>query len=681
MRKILWTLAASTAMTASVPWILAQDGFGPEAGVANTGFASTRGAQAFGTGSSTRGSQSSPLSNVEDDGAWTSARPFPGSTTSLPPAGSLSESSASRLFSREITAQSTPAPTAATARSAAPAGQTGASALEQFRQVSGIADESPANVVHAEYQSLPGQDFGVEQVSGTGPAAFPAREFPQTQSYGLPENPPARSTSSNFTITPARGGNRLIEPIATGRAATTTSALPTREPARPASRGVTFTRTAANEGVQQSGYTDDGSSNRVTRVSATEAETVARPTTPSGSPELLSTSSLAKTVRSGVQSPTVSVEWVTRSGINVGQECTFDLVVKNTGNIAAEAIEVTAHFPDNVRLVGTVPEPVTAEQYLGWEFARLEPGAEKVIKVTMVPTAPGQLDTRADVRFSGSAATTLTVAEPKIEVQLEGPDKVMIGEPASQTVVITNPGSGIATNVVVEAVLPPGLEHARGERLLLEVGSLNPGETRSVRLALAAIKGGKQVVQVQARGDGHLTQNRVAEVYVVAPSLTTTIDGPGMRYLGRNATYTVQVRNDGEIVVDNVRMMEKIPEGFEVVETDHGAQFDRANRIVNWFVGRLQPGQVSELKVTLRADRIGSFTHFVRASSEHGAISDGQVTTLVERAAGPRHGDSRPGGSGRSRQRDGLRDRGQERRVRPGQGCQPRLRDSGRCRC
>jgi uncharacterized repeat protein (TIGR01451 family) len=615
MRKILWTLAASTAMSASVSGTFAEERFGPQAGTASTGVASTR-TMSIGSGRTPTGID---------------ARPFPGGAP-VPRAGALTEASASELFRRD-TAIGASTPAAATSHATQP--QTGADALDQFQRVSGISTGRPDDVVHAEFERLPGQRDSIEQISSSQAAEFPA-QFDSATDAGASADPFAQSTLPATTDTTfvrqsppvtRTGGSRLVEPISTTGPARTTTQFAGAGSTRPSGRAATFTRPVTRDVVQAGGQVETGFSNRVTPISAVEVETTAPVITPSR-PEPLS--AIGEQVRSGPQSPTVSVEWVTRSSINVGQECVCDLIVKNNGLIAARDVEVNAHFPTSVRLVGTQPQPSVSEEYVGWHFPELQPGEEKTISVTLIPTTRGDLDTRADVRFSGSAATRLTVSEPLLDVSVSGPEKVLVGEPASQTVVVTNPGSGVATNVEIEAVLPPGLEHARGERLIMEVGSLNPGETRSVRLALAAIKGGNQVLQVQARGDGDLVQNVTSEVYVVAPSLVATIDGPGLRYLGRNAIYSVQVRNDGEIAVENVRMMHKVPEGFEVIETDHGAQFDRPNRIVNWFVGRLQPGQTGELKVTLRADQIGSFTHFVRASSEHGAISDGQFTTQVE---------------------------------------------------
>ncbi|MEZ6056787.1 MAG: hypothetical protein R3C01_08780 [Planctomycetaceae bacterium] len=330
------------------------------------------------------------------------------------------------------------------------------------------------------------------------------------------------------------------------------------------------------------------------------------------------------------QSPTVTLEWRKSGALNVGQQCECELIIRNTGLIAAEDIEVAAFFPRSARLVSATPEPDTAQTYLGWQFASLQPGAEETIHINLIPTERGELETTAEIRFTGAASTNFTVAEPMLTVHVAGPEQVMIGEPASHTITVSNPGTGVATNVVIEALIPKGLEHARGNRLIMELGSLNPSETRTMRLALAAVDGGNHVIQVQAKADSGIAETDVAEVDVIAPSLVAEIDGPGLRYLGRTATYVLRVRNDGAIATDNVRLMHKIPDGFELSKSDRGTQYDKANRLLNWFVGRLNPGQTSEIQLTFEAQKLGDFTHFVRVTSEHGAISDAQINTSVE---------------------------------------------------
>ncbi len=332
------------------------------------------------------------------------------------------------------------------------------------------------------------------------------------------------------------------------------------------------------------------------------------------------------------QSPSVTVEWRSTGAVTVGQESTCDLIVKNSGSANARDVEVHAQFPANVRLVSAKPEPASNSNLI-WEFAEIAPGEEKIVHVNFVPVERGEVAASADVRFTGAASTSIAVTEPLLAIKLEGSTEVMVGENASQTLMISNPGTGTAANVKVEAIIPAGLEHARGERLSMDLGNLAPGENRPIRLALTAVGGGRQVIEVHATADNGLVQSAASEVTVIAPSLAATIEGPSLRYLGRHATYTLHVSNDGAAATDNVRVMHKIPDGFEFVSAERGAQYDPQNRMLNWFVGRLDRGADAQVSVVLNAKSIGEFTHFVRATSEHGAISDTEVTTRVEGAA------------------------------------------------
>ncbi len=350
--------------------------------------------------------------------------------------------------------------------------------------------------------------------------------------------------------------------------------------------------------------------------------------------------SVAKTTepaasQADAQTPAVTVEWKRKGEINVGQEFACDLIVKNTGNIAAQNVGVQAHLPKTVQLKGAqcaAPDQTGPAQdgTLRWQFAAIKPGEERVIHITMVPLQPGSITPHADVQLTGSATGQFEVSQPLLAIALDGPKEVMVGDSAAQTVSISNPGNGVATHVQLEALIPPGLEHVRGARLLMDLGALHPGETRSVRLPLAAVTGGEHLIQVQARADAELVQNAHCEVNVVAPKLTAAMDGPGLRYLGRQATYTVVIKNEGSVATDNVRVMHKVPEGFTLAKCGHGGQFDPNTRLVNWFVGRLERGQSAKVDVTFNCDEIGSFTHFVRATSEHGSICDGQCSTHVE---------------------------------------------------
>lgn len=331
--------------------------------------------------------------------------------------------------------------------------------------------------------------------------------------------------------------------------------------------------------------------------------------------------------------PHVSIEWKKNGDISIGQESTVELVVSNRGDAAAGDVVVEAWFPATVRLTKTVPQPDAVERFVSWRFANLDAGDERRIVVSLVPSQRGELAANANVRFTTAATTLFTVAEPMIKLAMQGPDQVMIGEPAPHIVTVSNPGTGVAQNVVIEVKVPEGLEHAKGERLKMEVGSLNPGESRSVRLSLAATAGGEHAVEVEARAGAELRQAATSKVNVLAPSLQLAIAGPAVRYVGRDAQYRVAVRNSGQATTSNVRATCLVPEGFEFLSAGRGGKFDETARTVSWFVGSVGPNETVEMSLRLKPTTAGDFVQVANVVSEHGAAVEAQAATKVEGTA------------------------------------------------
>lgn len=331
--------------------------------------------------------------------------------------------------------------------------------------------------------------------------------------------------------------------------------------------------------------------------------------------------------------PHVSVEWLKSSAINVGQECEVELVVRNLGEVLASDVEVTAFFPNTVRLTSAVPKPAEASDRVVWRFPRLAASEQHSLKVKLIPSTRGDLAASAQVRFTGAAVASFQVAEPLLKVALKAPSSVMIGDPIAQLITITNPGTGAAHDVKIEAVLTDGLEHVRGNRVEMEIGSLNPGETRTVRLGLAAIKGGKQSVNVTAVSSSELSDTASNELEVVAPSLKIAVNGPGLRYKGRAAKYVVEVTNDGTVPNNNVRVSQVIAKGFSYVAADRGGKFDPSQNAVHWFLGRLEPGQTIAVNCELLATELGDFKHLVQVASDSGVRGDSSIDTKVEGAS------------------------------------------------
>ena len=339
----------------------------------------------------------------------------------------------------------------------------------------------------------------------------------------------------------------------------------------------------------------------------------------------------ASSTEAGPTTPQVTIEWTKKGDINVGQECQVELLVKNNGSVAANQVAVDAVFPTTVRLTSAVPKPTASSDKLTWSFDSIAPGTERKITVKLIPSRRGDLGATAQVRFTGAASAAFKVEEPMLKVALKGPNELMLGDPASQFITVSNPGTGTAHDVKVEAKLSEGLEHgSRGEKLIMDVGSIGPGETRTVRLGLSAIKGGPQSISVTATSSSDAGGTASTQLNVIAPSLKIAVDGPGLRYKGRNAKYTLTVTNDGSVANNNIRVSQVVSDGFKFVSADRSGKYDASTKSVQWFIGRLEPGQNVKVICELNATALGNFSHTVAVLSDSGVRAEAKIDTKVD---------------------------------------------------
>jgi uncharacterized repeat protein (TIGR01451 family) len=471
------------------------------------------------------------------------------------------------------------------------------------QQVSGVRDS--AGVKHADLKVRDGAGkSGIQPAQYKGAAKSPNLTIDEDDDpdfdFDVPAKPkvpaPAKPAARTAKETPAKAFRPSVEVKTT--------------PTRPAARK-----------PQTAGVSKVPSG--ITQVSASEA-TADATFAPAGGAQ----GSITSTATADV--PLVSLRWTKISEVNVGQECKCGLVVKNTGKLAAKDIVVEAYFPKHVRLIDAEPFPNDSKDHLVWIFEHLEPGQEKAVEITMIPSRRGELETSATVRFTGVAKSVLTVEEPQLTLSISGSHEVMVGETLTQIIVVSNPGTGIAHDVVVHAKLPQGLEHPRGKIVEMGIGSLGPGESRELRLPLVGSAGGDVVVLVEARGSGNLAQSAQSSIRIAAPKLGVAVTGPGLRYVGRNAQYLVTVTNEGVAATDNVRITHLIPEGFEFIKADKGGKLDASTGSVIWFVGRLDAGESMQVAVDMTAKQIGEGIHHVQASGENGVLTTAKVATRVD---------------------------------------------------
>ena len=108
----------------------------------------------------------------------------------------------------------------------------------------------------------------------------------------------------------------------------------------------------------------------------------------------------------------------------------------------------------------------------------------------VIPVAEGEIGSVATVRFQADASARTIATRPELLIKATAARKVLIGEDVTLHITISNPGTGVATGVVLEERVPPGLRHPTGGELEYDVGTLKPGESRQLQLPLSAVRPG-----------------------------------------------------------------------------------------------------------------------------------------------------------------------------------------------
>jgi uncharacterized repeat protein (TIGR01451 family) len=307
------------------------------------------------------------------------------------------------------------------------------------------------------------------------------------------------------------------------------------------------------------------------------------------------------------QAPIISTDIRGPKQIVVGREAVFHVRVHNQGNAAADGIDVHVRVPswadviDTTTTTGSVAQASPGDPVgtLKWQLVRLESGASEALDLKLVPrtSRPLELGVNWTIAPVGSRAV-VEVQEPKLEMNVSGPDEVLFGKPQLYRFTLSNPGTGLAENVTIELYPPGGGDKPAASS---QIGDLPPGKSQTIEVELVARDAGKLQIKAVATALGDLTSQATKDVFCRKPELSVDWRGPEMKYAGTEATYFVRVRNPGTAPAEDVTVRAALPDGAQLTSASEGQVYDATRREVAWRVGSLGPGDdyYMELKCTV----------------------------------------------------------------------------------
>ncbi len=537
-------------------------------------------------------------------------------------------------------------------------------------QIHRVPTRAPAPQVDAD-QGIAPSAGGVDSYSGTLPAP-PATSAPRPRSPATGSNyafqyddgaapvspalnPPSPSPvlsgnmATSSPVLPAPASLPLHERLKIFRQSpfgdtAQTTPSPVNSPAAAAPAEPVATRPAEPLMVAQSTPT----------VATPPAETLPSPP-PAAEPEHLAPAKPANDATSGTprppagqepsvlidhKSPLLTVETIGPRKIVVGKEAAYDVLVQNSGDVAAEEVTVTITLPDWTEVAGTSAssgEVHSAQQDrhdpCRWVLGRIEARSKEKLTLKIIPrqSKPFELAVRWDFKQAPSQAM-IEVQEPKLTIRLDGPREVLFGKREVYKLKLGNSGNGVAENVLLTLMpLNAGDTHPVTHRL----GTINAGDERSIEIELTARQAGEVAIRVEANGDGGAHVELAEHVTVHRAALQVEAEGPAVQYVGTPARYTIHVRNPGDAPAKNVKLTAKLPTGVKFVSGSDGATADTADEggKVRWKFEQLQPGEqrVLEMKCTLAlsgANRL-EFT----SAADDDLVAEAEAITRAEAMA------------------------------------------------
>ena len=327
--------------------------------------------------------------------------------------------------------------------------------------------------------------------------------------------------------------------------------------------------------------------------------------------------------------------------INLGREMTLNLVIKNVGNVEAVGVAVVYQVPDGLELISATPEPlqdpVHKTNYY-WKKETLAVNGDWTIPVRVKATKVTACDTGATVTAKAGARARLVVQEPKLKVeQSVSTARLLIGRQTSFKISVSNPGTGPARNVIVQAKLSDGLRTVDGETIVEQMIPVIPPGVGRVDLNPLVVDtrgGGQQscTVMVHSPDVTPVAEDNTATrmIEVISPKLEVKLAGHEQRFTDQKNDYTLTLSNPGTAPAENVKLVATMPtQGGRLINIgDNLGVWDQNVRKVYWDVGKLEPKDSREFHFTYLTGGPGLYSMMAEATSGE-QRSSAQVATDV----------------------------------------------------
>lgn len=315
------------------------------------------------------------------------------------------------------------------------------------------------------------------------------------------------------------------------------------------------------------------------------------------------------------------------------------LVVTNSGSGPAR----------NVKVVDNLPAGLTTSDgktNLSFDAGTLAAGQSREFNFMAKAGKNGAYSNTAtasaDGGLSANAQASTTFRQPVLAVKAECPGNNLIGRELTFKYTVTNSGDMACSNTTLTASVPGSFVSAdgggasAGGNVTWNVGNLGPNESKSFTAKVRSTGAGTLNTSVIARcGSCSCCPEAKAQCSVNisgSPDIGTAVtDNDGLPLVGDNHTYDLEVKNQGQVPLTNVKMVVTVPAEYSFVSSASNPQV--AGNKYTFNFGNLAPGQTARAQVTIKSNKAGEFLVIgeTTATEIKLPIRDDEFTNFLDR--------------------------------------------------
>lgn len=321
--------------------------------------------------------------------------------------------------------------------------------------------------------------------------------------------------------------------------------------------------------------------------------------------------------------PQLSLDLRGPATVGEGRDVLYTLTVANGGKAESPQVTLRATVPNTISVVSSdPPHSVQQGRDVTWVLPPVAPGEKRDVRLTVRPVRKGAFDLSAvavtpdGMRAEQKLSSTADAAA--IRVSVDAPAYAPVGEYVPVRVVVTNTGAVTAENATAWVTGGEGLTAERrdpGEPAEVPVGTVEPGKTKTGMILMKADRAGKYAVKANVTADGGLTEKAESSLEARTAQIKLDLAGPDRVGVGEPATYTLKLKNAGDMALSSVSVKADLPRGLNATDAE-GGRVSNAGGVAMWTVPALNPGETKMLKLAAVGDKIGpAATIFATASA------------------------------------------------------------------